>query len=123
MRSKKALLMLAAMFLLLTGCGAPLLSERAVVRAVCFRGAAQAARVSLVLEAAGQEDAFQTVTGRGASYAAAFKDAERQLDGAVFYGLMDLALLPPQAGWEQAAEIGQLLADTALPAPKIDVFC
>lgn len=119
---------LAAMCLLLSSCtSAPLLSQREIVHAVFFQQQGSRSTVLLLLAdstqpAEAQETAYRTVTGSGENPAQALERAENSLDGQVFYGLMDLAVLPVSSDWQQAEEIARLLYDKTKPAPQIVLF-
>ena len=48
--------------------------------------------------------------------------AEDALPGRLYYGLLDLAALPPGCDWADAQTLGTLLYDKAQPAPELSVF-
>ena len=54
--------------------------------------------------------------------AQALDDAQRQLTGQAYYGLMDVAVLPTTLDFRQARELGELLYEKAQPAPESAVF-
>lgn len=109
---------------LLCGCGQAL-SEREIVRAVFF--AQQQGQYSVCLLLADQnggEDGvhYKTASARGATPAQALHLAEDTLPGQLYYGLLDLAALPPDSDWQTAQTLGTLLYDKAQPAPELSVF-
>lgn len=109
---------------LLCGCGQAL-SEREIVRAVFF--AQQQGQYSVCLLLADQnggEDGvhYKTASARGATPAQALHRAEDTLPGQLYYGLLDLATLPPGSDWQTAQTLGTLLYDKAQPAPELSVF-
>lgn len=120
--------LLAGVCLLLSSCTfAPLLSQREIVNAVFFRQQGTAYTAWLLLadskqSTEGAEPAYRTVTGNGRNPAQALQQAEDSLEGQVFYGLMDLAVLPVQCNWQQAEEIARLLYGKTKPAPQIILF-
>lgn len=106
----------------LSGCASQPLSGREIARAVffgCSQGQSTALLVLADNEAKEGETGYKTVLGKGATPARALQDAADGLQGRVFYGLMDVAGLPPKADWEQATEIGTLLYDQAKPTPEL----
>lgn len=121
-KAKACLILCAA--LLLTGCGQAL-SEREIVRAVFF--ARQGGQVSACLLLADQnagEDGthYKTASARGATPAQALHRAEDTLPGQIYYGLLDLAALPPGSDLAAARTLGTLIYDKAQPAPELSVF-
>lgn len=104
---------------------APLLSQREVVHAVFLQQHGTLSTALLLLAdntqtAEGTEaQAFRTALGRGQNPAQALERAESSLDGQIFYGLMDLAVLPSEAEWEDTAEVARLLYQKTKPAPRI----
>lgn len=120
--------MMAALCLLLGGCtSVPLLSQREIVHAVFFQQKKeQVVALLLVSDRTqtedGEETVYQPVTGRGTTPAQALDRAESQLDGEVFYGLMDLAVFPLSCDWQSAGEFARLLYDKTKPAPQVDLF-
>lgn len=120
--------LLAGACLLLCSCTfAPLLSQREIVHAVFFRQQGTAYTAWLLLadskqSAEGAEPAYRTVAGNGQNPAQALQQAEDGLEGQVFYGLLDLAVLPAQCDWQQAEEIARLLYGKTKPAPQILLF-
>lgn len=109
---------------LLCGCGQAL-SEREIVRAVFF--AQQQGQYSVCLLLADQnggEDGvhYKTASARGATPAQALHRTEDTLPGQLYYGLLDLAALPPGSDWQTAQTLGTLLYDKAQPAPELSVF-
>ena len=103
----KALLTVCAA-LLLCGCGQAL-SEREIVRAVFFARQQGAYSACLLL-------ADQNTESDGVQYKTA------SLPGRLYYGLLDLAALPPGCDWADAQTLGTLLYDKAQPAPELSVF-
>ena len=117
-------LLIACITLFLCGCGQAL-SEREIVRAVFF--ARQQGQYSVCLLLADQnnnEDGlhYKTSSARGFTAAQALHRAETTLPGRLYYGLIDLAVLPADADWQTARELGSLLYDKAQPAPELSVF-
>lgn len=114
------------MSLFLCGCGGKPLSEREIVRGILFTR--QQASYSVCLVLANQtEDSSGTqqdsiVAARGTTPAQALQNAEDCLYGDVYYGLLDLAVLPADTDWSTAQEIGSLLYENAQPAPELSVF-
>ena len=86
------ILILLAFCFSLGGCGAPLLSERQIVRAVLFSQTAEWAEAVLLLANTSEADAetFHTLSGVGQTPAEALNQAQQASQGPVFYGLMDL---------------------------------
>ena len=119
----KALLTVCAA-LLLCGCGqAP--SQREIVRAVFFAQQQGQYSVCLLLadQNGGEDDVhYKTARARGATPAQALHRAEDTLPGQLYYGLLDLAALPPGSDWQTAQTLGTLLYDKAQPAPELSVF-
>ena len=118
-----ALLSLGAA-LLLCGCGQAL-SEREIVRAVFFtrQQGAYSACLLLADQNAGEEAlSYKTSSARGTTAAQALHNAEAALPGQIYYGLLDLAALPPGIDWQTAQTLGTLLYDKAQPAPELSVF-
>ena len=66
---------------------------------------------------------YKTVSARGDTAAQALHLAEDALPGRLYYGLLDLAALPPGCDWADAQTLGTLLYDKAQPAPELSVFC
>ena len=92
----KALLTVCAA-LLLCGCGQAL-SEREIVRAVFFARQQGAYSACLLLADQNAESdgvQYKTVSARGDTAAQALHLAEDALPGRLYYGLLDLAALPP----------------------------
>ena len=119
----KALLTVCAA-LLLCGCGQAL-SERELVRAVCFarqQGAYSACLLLADQNAASGGVQYKTASARGDTAAQALHRAEDTLPGQLYYGLLDLAALPPDCDWADAQTLGTLLYDKAQPAPELSVF-
>lgn len=112
----------------LCGCeSAPLLSQREVVNAVFFGKQGNGCKVVLLVTDHAQSDGeskmdFRTAEGQGKTQAQALMAAEDALDGQVFYGLMDLAVVSDTCGWEEVTEIGRLLYANAKPAPQISLL-
>ena len=109
---------------LLCGCGQAL-SEREIVRAVFFLQQQGQYSVCLLLaDQNGGEDGvhYKTASARGATPAQALHRAEDTLPGQLYYGLLDLAALPPGSNWQTAQTLGTLLYDKAQPAPELSVF-
>ncbi len=121
-KAKACLILCAA--LLLTGCGQAF-SEREIVRAVFFaqQGGQYSACLLLADQNAGEDGThYKTSSGLGATPAQALHRAEAALPGQLYYGLLDLAALPPGCDWAAAQELGTLLYDKAQPAPELSVF-
>ena len=119
----KALLTVCAA-LLLCGCGQAL-SEREIVRAVFFarqQGAYSACLLLADQNAASGGVQYKTASARGDTAAQALHLAEDALPGRLYYGLLDLAALPPGCDWADAQTLGTLLYDKAQPAPELSVF-
>lgn len=119
----KALLTVCAA-LLLCGCGQAL-SEREIVRAVFFARQQGAYSACLLLADQNAESdgvQYKTVSARGDTAAQALHLAEDALPGRLYYGLLDLAALPPGCDWADAQKLGTLLYDKAQPAPELSVF-
>ena len=119
----KALLTVCAA-LLLCGCGQAL-SEREIVRAVFFarqQGAYSACLLLADQNAASGGVQYKTASARGDTAAQALHRAEDTLPGQLYYGLLDLAALPPDCDWADAQTLGTLLYDKAQPAPELSVF-
>ena len=119
----KALLTVCAA-LLLCGCGQAL-SEREIVRAVFFARQQGAYSACLLLADQNAESdgvQYKTVSARGDTAAQALHLAEDALPGRLYYGLLDLAALPPGCDWADAQTLGTLLYDKAQPAPELSVF-
>ncbi len=117
-------------FVCLVFCGctpAPLLSQREIIHAVFFQQQGSTSRVLLLLADSTQAaekntPAYRTVSGRGRTSAQALDEAESKLDGQVFYGLLDLAVLPAEYDWQQIQDLGRLLYEKTKPSPQITVF-
>ena len=110
----KALLTVCAA-LLLCGCGQAL-SEREIVRAVFFARQQGAYSACLLLADQNAESdgvQYKTVSARGDTAAQALHLAEDALPGRLYYGLLDLAALPPGCDWADAQTLGTLLYDKA----------
>ena len=112
--------------LILSGCGGRPLSEREIVRGVFFseqEGGYSACLVLADQEAESNSDTLHKIAaGRGATPAQALERAEDSLYGEVYYGLLDLAVLPSDSTWQTAREIGMLLYENAQPAPELSIF-
>ena len=122
-QKSKALLILFAV-LLLCGCGQPL-SQREIVRAVFFARQQGQYSVCLLLadQTAGEDaPAYKTASARGKTPAQALTNAESTLPGQLYYGLLDLAALPPGCDHATAQTLGNLLYEKAQPAPELSVF-
>lgn len=65
---------------------------------------------------------YKTASARGDTAAQALHLAEDALPGQLYYGLLDLAALPPGCDWADAQTLGTLLYDKAQPAPELSVF-
>ena len=121
-----AMTLVIALCLVLCGCSAPLLSQREVVRGVFFsKDGQEYTAVLLLADQQGAEsggDAYRTAEGRAPVPDAALRAAEETLDGSVFYGLTDLAVLPTECDWEELTGLGHLLYERAQPAPRITLF-
>lgn len=111
--------------LLLCGCGQAL-SEREIVRAVFFtrQQGVYSACLLLADQNASEDEAlsYKTASARGVTAAQALHAAESSLPGQIYYGLLDLAALPPGSDWQTAQTLGTLLYDKAQPAPELSIF-
>ena len=124
---RKGLMAAVTILICLFVCGctpAPLLSQREIVHAVFFQRKGREDQVLLLLAdstqtAEGQDPAYRTVLGSGQTPAQALERAESRLDGEVFYGLMDLAVLSATYGWQEVTETARLLYGRTKPAPQI----
>lgn len=114
------------MSLILCGCGGKPLSQREIVRGVFFTQQGEFYSTCLVLANQQQSDAQapenRVVAAQGATPAQALQRAEDSLYGEVYYGLLDLAVLPANCTWQTAQQIGTLLYENAQPAPELSVF-
>ena len=111
-------LLIACITLFLCGCGQAL-SEREIVRAVFF--ARQQGQYSVCLLLADQNNSedglhYKTSSARGATAAQALHRAEAALPGRLYYGLIDLAVLPADADWQTARELA--VCSTTKPSPR-----
>ena len=121
-KAKACLILCAA--LCLCSCGQAL-SEREIVRAVFFAQQGEQYSVCLLLadQNAGEDGThYKTTSAQGSTPAQALHRAEDTLPGQLYYGLLDLAALPPGCDWATAQELGTLLYDKAQPAPELSVF-
>lgn len=117
-------------FVCLVFCGctpAPLLSQREIIHAIFFQQQGDTSRVMLLLadstpSAEEEAPAYRTVSGRGRTPAQALDEAESKLDGQIFYGLLDLAVLPAECDWQQVQNLGRLLYEKTKPSPQITIF-
>ena len=118
------ILILLAFCFSLGGCGAPLLSERQIVRAVLFSQTAERAEAVLLLANTSEADAetFHTLFGVGQTPAEALNQAQQASQGPVFYGLMDLVVLPMNASYKEICSYTSLLEQTVLPAARMDII-
>ena len=111
--------------MLLCGCGQAL-SEREIVRAVFFtrQQGVYSACLLLADQNASKDEAlsYKTASARGVTAAQALHAAESTLPGQIYYGLLDLAALPPGSDWQTAQTLGTLLYDKAQPAPELSIF-
>lgn len=127
-QKRKALLLSGCllMSMLLSGCGGIPLSEREIVRAIFLDK--QGMEYSLCLLLAnhdtqkGEGEPYKTVAATGATPALALANAEANVQGTPYYGLLDLAALPAAADWTDVQQAGALLYDKAQPAPEISIF-
>lgn len=113
------------MSLLLSGCGGQSLSDREIVRGVFFTQQNEQYSACLVLADQNAETGQpenKTAAAQGTTPAQALQRAEQSLYGDAYYGLLDLAVLPSDANWQEAQEIGELLYENAQPAPELSVF-
>lgn len=113
------------MSLLLSGCGGQALSDREIVRGVFFTKQDNGYSACLVLADQNAETGKQEnkiAAAKGSTPAQALQYAEQSLYGDVYYGLLDLAVLPWDTDWQTAQEIGELLYENAQPAPELSVF-
>lgn len=127
LQKNKALLIRGCllMSLLLSGCGGQSLSDREIVRGVFFTKQNEQHSACLVLADQNAETGQpenKTAAARGATPAQALQRAEQSLYGDVYYGLLDLAVLPSDTNWQEVQEIGELLYENAQPAPELSVF-
>lgn len=125
-KSNWKLIWMPVLCLLLCACGAPLLSQREVVRGVFFFKEPQGYTAVLLLADQNPpedgEEAYRTAKGRSSAPDAALRAAEETLEGTVFYGLTDLCVLPAGADWEELIALGELLYRRAQPAPRITLY-
>lgn len=122
-KTKSLPLILAA--LLLAGCTGRPLSEREIIRAVFFERSGSRSTACLLLEdkdAPEGQQGYKTAAAQGETPAQALQRAEELLEGAAYYGLMDVAALPRGTDWAGAQEIGGLLYEKAQPSPEVAVF-
>ena len=124
LQKKARLMAVLGLTLMLSGCGAQLLSQREIVRAVFFDRSPEGYTAVLLLnDHQGEQDGdYKTASASGNTPALAWDSAANSLPGKAFYGLMDLAVLPPDCSWQEAQEIGALVEQTAQPAPEIAVY-
>lgn len=111
--------------LLLCGCGGQSLSEREIVRGVLFARQGTQFSACLVLtdqDTSSESDGNKICTAQGKTPAQALERAEQSLYGKVYYGMLDLVALPSDTDLTTAREIGDLLYDSAQPAPELSVF-
>lgn len=117
----------AVLCALLCGCSqAPLLSQREIVHSVFFQTQGRETLALLLLADQPKEQegeaGYKTVVGVGQTPARALEQAESRLDGQVFYGLMDMAVLPAEGDWQATTELGRLLYEKTRPAPQFTLF-
>lgn len=117
---------LTGLSLFLCSCtAAPLLSQREIVQAVFLQQhGAQSTALLLLADSTQTAEgegipSFRTSLGCGQNPAQALERAESSLDGQVFYGLMDLAVLPLESDWQDTVEAARLLYQRTKPAPQI----
>lgn len=113
------------MSLVLCGCGGRSLSEREIVRGVLFTRQGPLFSACLVLadqNAQPESDGNKVASAQGKTPAQALERAEQSLYGEVYYGLLDLVALPSDTDLATAREIGELLYNSAQPAPELSVF-
>lgn len=121
-------MVLSIVCLLFCGCSpVPLLSQREIVRAVFFQQNGTKSTALLLLADGTQsssegEPAYKSSAGSGQNPVQALEQAESRLEGQVFYGLMDLAILPSPSGWEDTQALARLLYAKTKPSPRITVF-
>ena len=119
---------LICLCILLSGCTQPtLLSQREIVHGIFFQGVGAESTVVLLLADTSREQeggavGYKTASGTGATPAQALERAESSLDGQVFYGLMDLVVLPSESDWQTISRLGRLLYEKAHPAPQFTIF-
>ena len=111
LQKKARLMAVLGLTLMLSGCGAQLLSQREIVRAVFFDRSPEGYTAVLLLnDHQGEQDGdYKTASASGNTPALAWDSAANSLPGKAFYGLMDLAVLPPDCSWQEAQEIGALV--------------
>lgn len=111
-----------ALCLTLGGCGVPLLSERQIVQAIFFsESAGQVEAVLLLSNGEGTEGTSGTLAGFGQTPAEALHEAEQAAKGPVFYGLMDLAVLPAAACYAEMGTYADAIEASVLPASRMDL--
>ena len=98
LQKKARLMAVLGLTLMLSGCGAQLLSQREIVRAVFFDRSPEGYTAVLLLnDQQGEQDGdYKTASASGNTPALAWDSAASSLPGKAFYGLMDLAVLPPR---------------------------
>lgn len=129
-KAKAGLIVALAVFLCICLCGCaqtPLLSQREVVHGVFFQTHGKTSTALLLLadqpkEQGGENSGYKTVVGTGVTPAQALEQAQSSLDGQVFYGLMDLAVLPMEGDWKSTTELGRLLYEKVQPAPQMTLI-
>lgn len=118
----------AALCVWLCGCSqASLLSQREIVHGVFFQLDGEEHTAVLLLAdqpegTEGNDAGYKTAVGTGGTPAQALEQAESSLDGQVFYGLMDLAVLPGEGSWETTISMGRLLYEKTQPAPQFTLL-
>lgn len=106
----------------LTGCGAPLLSDRDIIRGVFFEKASVGVRAVLLLEQESDQPSEASIRqGNGHTPLQALQQAERNLSGDAFYGLMDLVAFSCDFTGAEIRSAGKRLLDTVRPVAKIQV--
>lgn len=126
-QKNQALLMSGCLFMsiVLSGCGGQPLSEREIVRGIFFAHQENEISACLVLadqKAESGSDSNKIAAAKGKTPAQALARAEESLYGDVYYGLLDLVALPGDADLATVREIGELLYESAQPAPELSVF-
>lgn len=126
-RKNQTLLMIGCLFMsiVLSGCGGQPLSEREIVRGIFFAHQGNEISACLVLadqKAESGSDSNKIAAAKGKTPAQALARAEESLYGDVYYGLLDLVALPGDADLPTVRAIGELLYESAQPAPELSVF-
>ena len=123
-KKAKAFVIVVLAALLLSGCGQAL-SERKSSAPYSLYSSREAIPPACCWQTknAGEDGThYKTASALGVTPAQALHRAEMALPGQLYYGLLELAALPPGCDWATAQELGELLYDKAQPAPELSVF-